>query len=247
MKISIAQIKLIKGNISTNIKKHLELIELAISHNAKAIFFPELSLTGYEPTLAQYLAFMEENQQLAIFQEISDTHKINIGVGVPKNEKIDNYKARIKISMAIFQPNQSKKFYSKQQLHDDELPYFEKGNKQLILNINTLKLAPAICYESLQNNHAHTASTLGANIYIASVAKSENGFTKAISHYSKIAKIYSMPVLMANSIGFCDNFLSVGKSSVWTKDGVLVKQLNDKNEGILIFDTKNENIILDYL
>ena len=52
-----------------------------------------------------------------------------------------------------------------------------------------------------------------------------------------------MPVLMSNCVGFCDNFLSVGNSSVWTKDGKLVGQLDDKTEGILIFDTETEEVI----
>lgn len=48
---------------------------------------------------------------------------------------------------------------------------------------------------------------------------------------------------MSNSVGFCNNFLSVGTSSVWTKQGVLVGQLDDKKEGLLIFDTENEEVI----
>jgi 16S rRNA U516 pseudouridylate synthase RsuA-like enzyme len=52
-----------------------------------------------------------------------------------------------------------------------------------------------------------------------------------------------MPVLMANCVGFCDNFLSVGKCSIWTKEGELVGQLDDKTEGLLIFDTESEVIV----
>lgn len=52
---------------------------------------------------------------------------------------------------------------------------------------------------------------------------------------------------MGNFVGFCDNFLSVGNSAVWTKDGKLVGQLEDKREGILIFDTETEEIIVRYL
>ncbi len=48
---------------------------------------------------------------------------------------------------------------------------------------------------------------------------------------------------MSNSIGFCDNFISVGKSSVWTKDGKLISQLDDKTEGLLIYDTETEEVI----
>jgi hypothetical protein len=79
---------------------------------------------------------------------------------------------------------------------------------------------------------------------LASVAKSANGFEKAFNHYQSVAKQYSMAVLMSNCVGFCDNFLSVGKSSVWTKAGKLVEQLDDKTEGILIFDTETEEVIV---
>jgi predicted amidohydrolase len=145
--------------------------------------------------------------------------------------------------MMIFQPNTLKQIYSKQQLHSDEITYFVSGNKQVILTIKNKKLAPAICYESLQPSHSDNANQLGAEIYIASVAKSQNGIDKAIIHYPKIAKKYSMPVLMSNCVGFCDYFQSVGKSSVWTTQGELIGQLDDKQEGLLIFDPETEEII----
>ena len=80
---------------------------------------------------------------------------------------------------------------------------------------------------------------------MASVAKPQNGIDKAMKHYSAIAKKFSIPVLMSNSIGFCDNFQSIGKSSVWTKQGVLAGKLDEKCEGILIFDTETEEIITE--
>jgi predicted amidohydrolase len=45
---------------------------------------------------------------------------------------------------------------------------------------------------------------------------------------------------MVNCIGYCDNFLSVGKSAIWSKNGELIAQLDDKNEGILMFDTESQ-------
>lgn len=49
MKISIAQIEPIKGDIEKNLSKHLKFIEAASSGRSDLIMFPELSLTGYEP------------------------------------------------------------------------------------------------------------------------------------------------------------------------------------------------------
>jgi predicted amidohydrolase len=239
MKICIAQTKPIKGKISANIEAHKRFIELALTLNAEAIFFPELSLTGYEPELAKKLATNQNDNRLDIFQEISDKNKIIIGLGLPTESE-----SQIRISMVIFEANNPRHTYSKQQLHSDELPYFENGFGQVIIKTNDKNIAPAICYESLQPTHSENAFKLGADIYLASVAKPEKGIEKAYNHYPKVAKKYAIPVLMANCVGFCDNFLSAGKSAVWTKEGELAGQLDDKTEGILIFDTETEEVTI---
>ncbi len=53
-----------------------------------------------------------------------------------------------------------------------------------------------------------------------------------------------MPVLMSNCIGFCDNFESVGQRAIWRKDGVLAGQLDSTDEGILIINTKTEEVLM---
>ena len=237
MKIGIAQTSPVRGSISANIDSHLKFINLALKHHAEAIFFPELSLTGYEPELAKELAADDNDSRLEVFQQLSDKSEIIIGLGLPTISG-----SKIRISMIIFEPNKPRHVYSKQILHADEFPFFEEGNEQLIIKKETTQIAPAICFESLQLNHAEKAFKLGANLYLASVAKPSKGVEKANRHYPSIAKQYEMPVLMANSVGFCDNFLSAGLSSVWNKKGELVGQLDDKSEGILVFDTETEEI-----
>jgi predicted amidohydrolase len=235
MKISIAQTRSIKGDIAFNSQNHIKLIEIAASLGADAIFFPELSLTGYEPNLAKDLAINLKDSRLKDFQLLSNKHFITIGLGVPTISKLG-----ILISMIIFQPNESQKVYSKQLLHSDELPFFTNGEGQIILNVNNRKIAPAICYESLQPNHFETANQLGAEVYLASVAKPQKGIDKAMVYYPEVAKKYSIPVFMSNCVGFCDNFESFGNSAVWTKEGTIAGQLDNNNEGLLIFDMESE-------
>ena len=145
--------------------------------------------------------------------------------------------------MIIFQPNQFRQTYSKQILHSDELRYFAPGKQQVILTIEGKKIAPAICYESLQLEHVDGVFESGVEIYIASVAKSVNGVIKAFKHYPYIAKKYSMIVLMANCLGLCDDFESIGRSAIWNKEGLLVGQLDEIDEGILIYDTDTDKVI----
>lgn len=144
MKISVAQIRPTRGDITENILTHKKMIGTAVVHQTDAIFFPELSLTGYEPQLAKELARSPEDKIFEEFQKISNDNSITIGVGLPIRAN-----SGIHISMLIFQPNTLRQTYAKQQLHSDEFPYFIGGNRQIILTINDKKIAPAICYESL--------------------------------------------------------------------------------------------------
>jgi len=242
MNIAIAQLKSMKGDIPANIEKHIKFIERACLLNADFIFFPELSLTCYEPELAEKLAVDKNDKRFDVLQQTSDQKMISFAVGVPTISENGIY-----ISMLIFQPKQQKLIYSKQQLHEDELPYFKNGNEQVLITLKNQKIAPAICYESLQTDHANEAARLGAAIYIASVAKSKNGINKALAHYPNMAKKYKMPILMSNCIGECDNFISAGFSSVWNKEGELVVQFDNQQEGLLIFNTETEKVMKEII
>lgn len=236
MKLCSAQIQAIKGDIEGNIQKHINFINLATENGAELIFFPELSLTGYEPKLAKNLATSQEDNRFDVFQKISDAKQVIICVGIPTKQSMG-----IAISMVIFQPHIPRQTYSKQILHSDEYPYFVSGDSQVFISFNHHLIVPAICFESLQMTHSTNASANGANIYLASVAKTAKGVEKANVHYPEIAKNLSMTVMMSNSIGIADDFLSVGNSAVWNNEGVLVTQLEQFEEAILIYDTETKS------
>ncbi|MGB1000026.1 MAG: GNAT family N-acetyltransferase [Flavobacteriales bacterium] len=235
MKICVAQLESVKEDIHNNIQKHLEQVKSAIHLDADLIIFPELSVTAYEPELASKFATSLENKIFDPFQVLSDKKGITIGIGMPTKESNE-----LCISMLIFQPNAKRTYYSKQLLHSDELPYFVAGKKQMILNIKGLKVALGICYETLQNQHISEACQRGADIYIASVAKSKNGIKKAYKHFPKVANQFNIPILMSNSVGYCDTFMSSGESAVWSKTGKLIEQLDSQNQGLIIYDTELE-------
>jgi predicted amidohydrolase len=235
MKIGLAQVRSTKGDIAANLSKHITCINLAASHSADVIFFPELSITGYEPALAKELAIAEDDARFTRLQIISDANSMSIAIGAPLKAG-----AGVQIGLLVFQPDQPRLPYSKQLLHADEIPLFTRGNKDVMLTIKDKKIAPAICFESLQMEHVSKANKLGADIYVATVAKPKKGVDKAFQHYPEVAKKFMMPVLMCNCVGYCDNFESAGCSSVWSKQGICIEQLDSVSEGILIFDTATE-------
>lgn len=242
MKICLAQTKSERGNIQKNIQNHLKFIERAITLNADLIVFPELSITNYEPELANELATDAKDNIFIPFQNLSDLNQITIGIGMP-TKATDG----INISMLIFQPNKERIVYSKCLLHADELPYFVSSNKQPFLKIKGKKVALGICYETLQREHFIKAKELNADLYIASVAKPDKGTNKAYLHFSSIAKEFKTPILMSNCIGYTDNFLSNGLSAVWNEQGELIDHLDSKNQGIITYDTETKKVEIEHL
>ena len=237
MKIAVAQVRPVKGDVGANISNHLKLIKVSALQGADAVFFPELSLTGYEPTMAKEFVGDRHDPQFDVFQNISDNKNLVIGVGMPTPSGSD-----ILISMIIFQPHATKQIYSKQYLHPDELPYFVPGQGQLYLNLHNNKIAPAICYELSVARHARNAFENGATIYLASVAKTLRGVENAVDTLAGIAKKYSVITLMSNCVGLCDGVECAGTTSVWNNKGALLGQLDDKSEGILIVDTDTQEL-----
>lgn len=238
MRICVAQTRPIKGDIQSNIENHKKLLALALAHGVDSVIFPELSLTGYEPTLAQELATHPDDSRLDAFQTISNTHHITIGVGLPTKNGTG-----ICISMVLFQPHQARRTYSKKYLHADEEPFFVSGQNFPTLHTNQTKVALAICYELSIPDHAEQAYSSGADIYIASVAKSMTGVDKASQRLAEIAHTYALPVLMANCVGPSEDFESAGNTAVWNHKGLLLGQLDDIHEGILIYDTDSHESI----
>lgn len=243
MKICLAQTRSVKGDIQRNIAGHKKLINLAVAGGADLIVFPELSLTGYEPTLAKELAVDGDDTQLDDFQTISDANRITIGVGIPTKNN-----GGASISMILFQPHQARQTYSKKHLHPDEDPFFVSGANFTGLMVNNVPVALAICYELSVPEHSENAFKSGAKIYLTSVAKSVKGIDKALVSLSDIASKYSMTVLMSNCVGEADGCECAGKTSAWNSDGSLTGQLDSVRDGILIVDTDDPAFVeIQYL
>jgi len=232
MRIAVVQTKPVSCAVDVNIKAHETWIKKAATHRADMVFFPELSLLGYEPQHAARLVLRADDARLDVFAMLSQALQLTIGVGAP-TWGLDG----VRISMIVFRPDAARIVYSKQHLHADELPYFVAGNGQVTLASGADVVAPAICYESLLPEHCAQAAALGATIYIASVAKSANGLAKAEAHYPSIARRHSLPVLMANCVGACADFEAVGGSAVWNAEGERLARLPATGEGALLFDS----------
>ncbi len=233
MKICVAQTRPATGDIAANIANHKKLIDVALSHGAGLVVFPELSLTGYEPELAGELATHPDDHRLDIFQDICDAEKIIIGVGMPtKSETLP------RISTIFFQAGKARQTHAKKYLHSDEEPFFCSGDSPPHIRAGKNNIALAICYELSVPQHAEHAAKNGADISVASAAKDARGTESACNRLAEIARQYSMIVLLANCIGPSGGYQCAGGSAIWSEEGALLKRLGDSEAGVLTIDSE---------
>lgn len=234
MKLCAVQSRSFKGDVQANLERHLACIEQAAALGAELVVFPELSLTGYEPTLARQAALPVSAARLDPLQAACDRLGITVAVGLPLPTP-----EGIRIGMPIFSPGVPRQAYAKRRLHDDELQYFTPGDQALQLHLGEHRVAPAICYESMFMAHAVAAREQGADLYLVSVAKTAKGIDEGHAHYAEVARELDMPVLLANCVGPADTFIAAGGSAAWDRQGRLLARLDDHGEGMIVFDTRS--------
>ncbi|WP_313739035.1 carbon-nitrogen hydrolase family protein [Pseudomonas sp.] len=234
MNIVAAQIAPTLGSLGDSVERHLTVVERAAGLGAAALFFPELSLTGYAPSRAAQQAMHLDDARLEVFQRVSDRHRMSIANGVPTW-----YGSGVQISLMVFQPDQPRRSYAKQWLYTDEQAFFVPGDASMLFETGGYRLAPAICFESMQPEHAQAMADLGAQVYLASVAKSAEGVQASLRHYPLVARRHFMPVVMANAVGPVEGFVCAGGSGVWSSDGRVLCQAGTDDEALVCYDPES--------
>lgn len=139
-----------------------------------------------------------------------------------------------------FRPDKTRYIYSKQYLHPDEEAFFISGGISENLAAAGNNVALASCSELPVPAHAVQASTRGATVYAASVAKFASGVERAAQRLSHIARSYALTVVMANAVGPADGGECAGQTAVWNHQGILVAQLDNRHEGQILYDTDTQ-------
>ncbi len=230
MKICLAQIASDANDLNGNIQKHLSYIDQAIELGADIIAFPELSLSAYAPELIKHQS-VRLDDKLQVFQSKAAKGKITIILGRPVFSD-----AGIKIVAQVFYPNGLSTIHEKCYLHQDEEAFFICGDKSMLIELQGIKILPAICYEAMLPEVYNRIDTFHADIYLAMVAKHEQGIMEAYSGLPSIAKKYDIPVLLVNAVGPSEGFVSAGSSAVWDREGRMHKNLGRTQEDLLCYE-----------
>jgi len=240
IKIFLAQINVIVGDIENNTKKITDLIIMAQNQNVDLIIFPELAVTGYPPEdLLLKDNFIKINIS-ALKMIAQKTKNITAIVGFVHKQGNKKYN-----SAAILQNGKIKNIYHKIHLPNygvfDEKRYFEPGNKSIVFEIKKQKFAVTIC-EDLWVKNLYLEKLKGKIDYIINISASPYYMQKwkeRIKIFKKQAIRYKSGILFCNLIGGQDELVFDGHSFVIDKNGKLVLQGYQFKECNLIFELNN--------
>ncbi|MDW3192588.1 MAG: carbon-nitrogen hydrolase family protein [Cytophagales bacterium] len=237
MIITLAQVQPKYRDMAYNLASQETFIRQAAESGTELIIFPEISISGYEPTLARELATTTNDKRFQMFQELADQLHITIITSAPLRSEDG-----ITISLLIYQTGAPVQVYSKQFLPADEASFFVPQECSYRLE-SGLKIGLAICYELSVKEHFEKSNKGGLDIYMASTAKTADGSDKAHERMAALARENSIMTLFVNSIGPADGVVCNGRSAAWGKDGEKLGELSTDSEGLLIVDTEKQLIL----
>jgi predicted amidohydrolase len=218
-----------RGDIKTNIKNHLKLIETAAEQGAQLTIFPELSLTGYEPDLAETHALTPTDPRLTPLQTTADKHQTSILAGAPYKSPVGTH-----IAAFLYTPNQEPQIYTKHHLHPGEEKHFTPGTKKLTINISQTQISPAICADIAHPEHASEAAAKGSMVYAAGVMITPQGYANDAGLLQSYAEKHGITVLLSNYASATGGYPSAGRSAVWDEHGRLMAQAPESGEAIVL-------------
>jgi predicted amidohydrolase len=236
-KIAAAQVASVRGNLQQNIATHVDTIATAATHQISTLVFPELSLIGYEPDLAEELAILPTDVRLGPLQTLAQQFQMDIVVGIPLHVEA----TKPALGAVIFNTDGSSQTYSKMHLGPSELKFFTPGDTPLLLRNDGQQVGIAICADSSQTSHPKAYSDSGANIYAAGVFLNEEWYSTDVPRLADHASRYRMLVVMANHGASVGTYQSVGKSRIWLPGGELLVHTEDSQAALVIAERIGSN------
>ena len=229
--LAAAQSISIPGDVAANIQRHLGCMRSAAEHGVQLLVFPELSLTGYEPSLAAGLAIAPCDVLLAPLREMAQALRLTAVVGMPTRLAPD---AGVSIGAWVLGADGSLAVYTKQHLHPGEDAVFVPGQGGAALEWGDERIALAVCADFTHASHPRAAAQAGATVYAAGVLISEGGYATDSALLQGYAAEHGLLVVMANHGGPSGGWACAGRSAIWAADGRLLAAVPGVGEALVI-------------
>ena len=242
MKIALAQINCIVGDIEGNANKILDFANRAHLYGASMLITPELALCGYPP---EDLLFRDDfnyacEQALASLAE--QTSNITLLIGHPHLVDGKLYNAASVLENGKIQATYHKQVLPNYSVFDEER-YFTAGNAPLVFSHGGIKFGVMICADGWESGPALKAKEAGAE-FLVSLNASPYHMEKLNTRYEILAERVcetNLPLIYVNMVGGQDELVFDGASFVLDKNGNVVAQMPHFVEALSFIEINNNH------
>ncbi len=256
MKIALAQVNTVVGDVGGNRDRVLGIMKKARSLHADITVFPELCLTGYPPRdLLGMHGFVELNLQ-ALQDIASQTDKMGVVLGFvdrnPNQEGRDFHNSAAFLAEGKVQAVVHKTLLPTYDVFDEDR-YFQRSDRVEVVRFRGRTLGISIC-EDAWNSEDFWPKPLyatdpirnliekGADLLI-NISASPFEIDKPKLRYKMLqdhVQKHRVPLVYVNLVGGNDDLLFDGNSLVLGKNGNVIAQGKSFEEDLLIVDSETQ-------
>lgn len=218
LSVAVAQPESISGDLAGNVTRHADAI---LSARARAIVFPEMSLTGYE--LHADAVLLDDPILLPLVEACRLRGSLAL-VGAPIQERTNDDGIVEYIATLLVDGDGVSGVYRKMYLGDEEAKRFTPGPGPVVIDVDGWRLGLAICKDTGVVEHAAATAALGMDIYVAGVLESAEDAEVPAERARRVALKHGAWVVMSSFAGPTGGGFdhSAGCSGIWRPDGSVV-------------------------
>ncbi|MBK1987056.1 NAD+ synthase [Sphaerospermopsis aphanizomenoides BCCUSP55] len=256
MKIAIAQLNPIIGDLSGNAQKILETAKQAASSGVRLLLTPELSLCGYPPRdLLLNPSFVKamDITLKKLAQDLPPNLAVLVGTVVKNSDAHITGGKTLFNSIALLEAGKIQQYFHKRLLptYDvfDEKRYFEPGLQANYFSLNDINIGVTIC-EDLWNdeefwgkrsyaiNPIADLSILGVDLIVNLSASpytvGKQNLREAMLKHSAVN--FQQPLIYTNQIGGNDDLIFDGRSFALNRQGEIICRAKGFDTDFLIVE-----------
>jgi NAD+ synthase (glutamine-hydrolysing) len=244
MRLALAQINTVVGDLEGNGDRILARLEEARAAQADLVLFPELAVTGYPPEDLLLRPGFVRAAERTLRELAAKVHGTTALVGFPHFDR-DLFNA-----CAVCADGEVKAVYRKRFLPNygvfDEDRYFAAGRELVLLQLGSTLVGPTICEDIWQPGPPATDLALAGAHLIANISASPFHVGKDREREEMLvtrARDNTCFLAFCNAVGGQDELIFDGHSVVLDDEGEVLARAPGFEECLLIADVEPEAVV----
>ena len=236
MKLCMAQINTLVGDIAGNTQRVLEVSAAQQAAGARMVVFPELTLTGYPPEDLLLRGDLLDRTEAALARLCAELPvELAVVLGYPRGQD-----GALFNSAGVISGGKLLAQYDKQCLPNyevfDEKRYFAAGTEPCVVDVDGLAVGLTICEDIWHPEPAAQAKAAGAEMLININASPfhRGKSSERLQRVKSCAASHQLPIIYVNQVGGQDELVFDGGSFAVDAQGELSASVQTFVEGFPI-------------